>query len=261
MDLRQMEYLLAVAEERHFTRAAELAGISQSGLSAAIRSLEEARVGSAVAISAAGSDSHNCNSVLVTLWPLPRRLVHPVGKGYRYMASRLPVGCEGVAVTIRQSGHRDWAFGPGGGLASAPCVGRVVGGHRIPGDRAATVADRDGERHRRRGVAGRGGADGRRIRRCLGVADDDLAVSAIRSVDDGRGRGRGGHITDPPPPYRLPHLEASCRCRRDRLRPLYRRTSNAIHASWGCAGRAASGADNVRACTAAPSPSPSVTGR
>ncbi len=41
MDLRQMEYLLAVAEERNFTRAADLAGISQSGLSAAIRGLEE----------------------------------------------------------------------------------------------------------------------------------------------------------------------------------------------------------------------------
>ncbi|MCH7232726.1 LysR family transcriptional regulator [Glycomyces sp. L485] len=41
MDLRQMEYLVALADERHFTRAAELAGISQSGLSAAIRGLEE----------------------------------------------------------------------------------------------------------------------------------------------------------------------------------------------------------------------------
>ncbi|HEY1093904.1 MAG TPA: LysR family transcriptional regulator [Glycomyces sp.] len=41
MDLRQMEYLVALADERHFTRAAELTGISQSGLSAAIRGLEE----------------------------------------------------------------------------------------------------------------------------------------------------------------------------------------------------------------------------
>jgi DNA-binding transcriptional LysR family regulator len=41
MDLRQMEYLVALADERHFTRAAELTGISQSGLSAAIRSLED----------------------------------------------------------------------------------------------------------------------------------------------------------------------------------------------------------------------------
>ncbi|MEU5154006.1 LysR family transcriptional regulator [Glycomyces sp. NPDC021274] len=41
MELRQMEYLVALADERHFTRAAELTGISQSGLSAAIRGLEE----------------------------------------------------------------------------------------------------------------------------------------------------------------------------------------------------------------------------
>lgn len=41
MELRQLEYLVALAEERHFTRAAELARISQSGLSAAIRNLEE----------------------------------------------------------------------------------------------------------------------------------------------------------------------------------------------------------------------------
>lgn len=41
MDLRQMEYVVALADERHFTRAAELAGISQSGLSSAIRGLEQ----------------------------------------------------------------------------------------------------------------------------------------------------------------------------------------------------------------------------
>ncbi|MFC0675006.1 LysR family transcriptional regulator [Brachybacterium hainanense] len=35
-----MEYVTALADERSFTRAAELAGISQSGLSSAIRSLE-----------------------------------------------------------------------------------------------------------------------------------------------------------------------------------------------------------------------------
>ena len=41
MDLRQMEYLVTLADEQQFTRAAALCGVSQSGLSAAIRSLEE----------------------------------------------------------------------------------------------------------------------------------------------------------------------------------------------------------------------------
>jgi DNA-binding transcriptional LysR family regulator len=41
MDLRQMEYFLAVAEEQQFTRAASLRRVSQSGLSASIRTLEE----------------------------------------------------------------------------------------------------------------------------------------------------------------------------------------------------------------------------
>lgn len=41
MDLRQMEYVLALADEQHFTRAAALCGVSQSGLSAAIRGLED----------------------------------------------------------------------------------------------------------------------------------------------------------------------------------------------------------------------------
>lgn len=40
MDLRQMEYLVALVDEEQFTRAAALTGVSQSGLSASIRALE-----------------------------------------------------------------------------------------------------------------------------------------------------------------------------------------------------------------------------
>jgi DNA-binding transcriptional LysR family regulator len=41
MEHRQLEYLVTLAEERHFTRAAERCRVSQSGLSAAIRRLEQ----------------------------------------------------------------------------------------------------------------------------------------------------------------------------------------------------------------------------
>jgi DNA-binding transcriptional LysR family regulator len=41
VELRQLEHFVAVAEQRHFTRASEVLAISQSGLSASIRALEK----------------------------------------------------------------------------------------------------------------------------------------------------------------------------------------------------------------------------
>ncbi|WP_314246592.1 LysR family transcriptional regulator [Streptomyces kutzneri] len=62
MELRQLEYFVAVAEEQNFTRAAERVHISQSGVSAQIRQLERElgaelfdRSGRAATLTAAGA--------------------------------------------------------------------------------------------------------------------------------------------------------------------------------------------------------------
>lgn len=41
MLFRQLEYLVALAHERHFARAAEACGVAQPSLSEGIRKLEE----------------------------------------------------------------------------------------------------------------------------------------------------------------------------------------------------------------------------
>ncbi|WP_028552653.1 LysR family transcriptional regulator [Paenibacillus sp. UNC451MF] len=61
MELRQLEYFIAVCEEMHFTRAAEKIGISQPTLSQQVRALEDElntplfdRIGKKIAITEAG---------------------------------------------------------------------------------------------------------------------------------------------------------------------------------------------------------------
>ncbi|GAA1988330.1 LysR substrate-binding domain-containing protein [Isoptericola halotolerans] len=98
MELRQMEYLVAVAEEGHFTRAAALCGVTQSGLSAAVRSLEKelgaslfARTTRRVALTDAGR----------ALLPFARRMLaqasagrDAVARASQHLSGQLRLGAE-----------------------------------------------------------------------------------------------------------------------------------------------------------------------
>lgn len=80
MDLRQLEYLVAVIEESNFTRAAERVHVSQSGVSAQIRQLER--------------------ELGVTLLDRTERRVRPTAAGEAILPSAL-AGLAGVAA-VRQ---------------------------------------------------------------------------------------------------------------------------------------------------------------
>ncbi|MFB9831278.1 LysR family transcriptional regulator [Actinoallomurus acaciae] len=96
MDLRQIEFFVAVAEELNFTRAAELMYVTQSGLSSSIRGLERElnaqlfdRTPRAVALTPAGH----------AFLPRARRMLHDARAALRELADGsthgvLSLGCE-----------------------------------------------------------------------------------------------------------------------------------------------------------------------
>ncbi|MBH0776477.1 LysR family transcriptional regulator [Nocardia bovistercoris] len=67
MELRQLEYFVAVAEEQNFTRAAERVHISQSGVSAQIRQLE----------SELGAELFDRSARVTTLTPAGKAAIEP----------------------------------------------------------------------------------------------------------------------------------------------------------------------------------------
>ncbi|MCO6005348.1 LysR family transcriptional regulator [Actinoallomurus purpureus] len=93
MDIRQIEFFVAVAEELNFTRAAELTYVTQSGLSSSIRGLERElntqlfdRTPRAVALTPAGH----------AFLPHARRMLHDARAALRELAEDSPEGALSV---------------------------------------------------------------------------------------------------------------------------------------------------------------------
>ncbi|MCQ0024102.1 LysR family transcriptional regulator [Streptomyces somaliensis DSM 40738] len=101
MDLRQLEYFVAVAEERNFTRAAERVHISQSGISARIRGLEQElgaelfdRSARTVALTAAGEAAlEHARAALAAADALGRAVGEVTGLVRGRLSLGMVVGC------------------------------------------------------------------------------------------------------------------------------------------------------------------------
>jgi LysR family transcriptional regulator, cyn operon transcriptional activator len=95
MELRQLEYFIAVCEELHFTKAAEKIGISQPTLSLQIRSIEQElgtplfdRIGKRIALTEAGSILlKHCRGVFQNL----ENAFHEIGELREYQGGNLSV--------------------------------------------------------------------------------------------------------------------------------------------------------------------------
>jgi DNA-binding transcriptional LysR family regulator len=102
MDLRQLRYFIALAEEKHFGRAAKRLSLSQPPLSHAIRQLEEElgavlfeRTSRRVALTPAGTALLREAQAILQRTANARALVHDIARGRR---GRLRIGFSGSMI-------------------------------------------------------------------------------------------------------------------------------------------------------------------
>ncbi|KAA6216056.1 LysR family transcriptional regulator [Streptomyces filamentosus] len=150
MELRQLEYFVAVAEERNFTRAAERVHISQSGVSAQIRRLEQElgaelfdRSARAVALTVAGEAAlAHARAALAAAGAVGRAVDEVTGLVRGRLTVGMVVGCTvtplfdalaafhgahpGVEVLLREDGSDRLVEGVRGGALDLALVGAAV---------------------------------------------------------------------------------------------------------------------------------------